>query len=69
VKTTLEGATFVLAESGAARDVFSTYAVVLPGRPPDELPGARIYFESEKCSSGRTDIYSLDDTEPVPPPG
>ena len=68
VKTTLDGATFVLAESGSARDISSTYAVVLPGHPPNEVPGVRIYFESWKCAGRRVDIYTVDDTQPAPPP-
>ena len=69
LKTTLDGTTFVEARTSRSRDIDSTYAVVLPGRPPNEQPGARIYFESERCSNNRTDIYSTDDVEPVPPPG
>jgi hypothetical protein len=68
VKTTPDGTTFVLAESGSARDVSSTYAAVLPGRPPNEVPGVRIYLESWKCAGNRSDIYSVDDTQPAPPP-
>lgn len=68
VRTMLDGATFVLAESGSARDIGSTYAVVLPGRPPNEVPGVRIYFENRKCAGNRYDIYSIDDAQPAPPP-
>lgn len=66
VKTTLDGTTFVLAETGSARDISSTYAV---GLSPTEGPGVRIYFESRKCAGDRTDIYSVDDTVPAPVPG
>lgn len=68
VRTTTDGRTFVLSDSGSTHDIGTTYAVVLPGRPPN-APGVRIYFEWRKCSNDRSDIYSLDDTEPVPPPG
>jgi len=69
VKTTLDGTTFVLADFGAARDVASTSALVLPGRPPNGGPGGRIYFDIYKCANKRSDIYSLDDVESEPPPG
>ena len=67
VKTTLDGRTFILFDSGSARDVNATYVEELPARPPNG-PGARIYLESRKCSIQRNDIYSLDDVEPQPPP-
>jgi hypothetical protein len=69
VKTTLDGTTFVLADLGATKDVLGTSVLVLPGRPPNGTPGARIYLETEKCANRRFDIYSVDDVEPVPPPG
>jgi hypothetical protein len=68
VKTTLDGRTFVLFDSGPAHDVDGTYALTLPVRPPS-APGARIYLEIRKCSTNRSDIYSIDDVEPQPPPG
>jgi hypothetical protein len=69
VKTTLDGTTFVLFETGAARDVTLTSSVAQPGRPPNEPQSVRVYFESERCSTQRFDVYSVDDVEPVPPPG
>lgn len=69
VKTTLAGATFVLFDAGPTRDVSLTSASVLGGRPPSEPPGVRIYLESWRCANKRWDIYSVDDVEPVPPPG
>jgi hypothetical protein len=68
VKTTLDGATIVLAQLGSGADVTGTYALVLPERPPNGVPANRIYFESVKCRTERSDIYSIDDIEPAPPP-
>jgi hypothetical protein len=35
----------------------------------NEPQRVRVYFESERCSTQRFDVYSVDDVEPVPPPG
>jgi len=68
VKTTLDGRTFILFDTGSAHDIDTTYALTLPERPPS-APGVRIYIERRKCSTNRSDIYSIDDVEPQPPPG
>lgn len=70
VKTTLDGETIVLHTLGAGEDIFSTYAVAIASRPPLQGETTRIYFTRAICSipGPRFDIYSLDDTERVPPP-
>lgn len=68
VKTTVDGATVVLYSFPGGQDVGATYAVVIPIRPPGRFTTTRIYFERVTCSGSRYDIFSLDDTEPAPPP-
>jgi len=67
VKTTLDGATIVLYSLPSGQDFSVTHAAELVTLPPSPFTTTRIYYDRAICSSGRTDIYRIDDVERLPP--
>jgi hypothetical protein len=68
VKTALDGTTEVLYSLPAGRDFFSSFALVLTRKPPlPPVTTTRIYFDYATCRPDRQDIYSLDDSQRLPP--
>jgi hypothetical protein len=69
VKVTLTGLTSVLYALPPGKDFQSTFAVTIPsGPPPSAIATTRIYFDLATCRPARADIFSIDDTEQIPPP-
>ncbi|HMJ00945.1 MAG TPA: hypothetical protein VK488_14000 [Gaiellaceae bacterium] len=67
VKTTIYGATEVLYSFPAGQDFGLTYATPVAIKPPGEISMTRIYFDRTVCSTERSDIYSIDDFDRLPP--
>ncbi len=68
-KTTLDGTTTVVYSFPSGQDFGVTYATTLTSLPPPPFTTSRIYFDLGDCSTGRVDIYSIDDSERLPPSG
>jgi hypothetical protein len=68
VKVPLVGVPSVLYALPTGKDFRSTFAATITGGGPPPTVTTRIYFDIGTCRPARSDIYSIDDTEQVPPP-
>ena len=68
VKQPLDGGAQMIASLPAGRDVDVTFAHHVITDPPAGVRTTRIYYDVLRCKSKRWDIYSVDDTEALPPP-
>ena len=68
MKQPIEGAPEVIATLPEGRDLDVTYAHRLVTKPPGELSTTRVYYDSVRCRSHSWNIYSVDDSQRIPPP-
>jgi hypothetical protein len=64
----IAGAAELLVALPKRRDIDITYAHRLPPRPPGDVVTTRVYYDIVRCRTHRWDIYSVDDSERIPPP-
>jgi hypothetical protein len=68
VKQPVDGGSEVIASLPPGRDIGATYAHHVIPSPPGRIRKTRVYYDVVRCKPRKWDIYSVDDTESVPPP-
>jgi len=68
MKQPIEGGPQVVASLPQRRDVDVTYAHHVITSPTEGVRTTRLYYDIVRCRTHRWDIYSVDDTELLPPP-
>ena len=68
VKQPLDGGAEVIASIPPGRDIDVTYAHHVIESPPEGVRRTRVYYDLLRCKTHKWDIYSVDDTEALPPP-
>jgi hypothetical protein len=64
----IAGGPELIASLPQGKDFDVTYAHRIPTKPPSDLITTRVYYDLVRCRTHRWDIYSVDDSERVPPP-
>ncbi len=68
VRQPVDGGAQVILSLPAGRDIDVTYANRVTPSPPGRVRTTRLYYDLVRCKPRNSDIYSVDDTESIPPP-
>lgn len=68
VRQPVDGGAQVILSLPAGRDIDVTYASRVTPSPPGRVRTTRVYYDLLRCKPRKSDIYSVDDTESIPPP-
>jgi hypothetical protein len=68
VRQPVEGGAEVIMSLPAGRDIEVTHASRVAPSPPGRARTTRVYYDLLRCKPRKWDIYSVDDTESIPPP-
>jgi hypothetical protein len=68
IKQPVDGGPVLILSLSQGRDIGVTYAHTTVTKPPRDLITTRIHYDVFRCKTRRWDIYSVDDTEAIPPP-
>lgn len=58
----------VIARLPQGRDLDVSFAHRIPVRPPGDVITTRVYYDSVRCKTHSWNIYSVDDSQRIPPP-